>query len=116
MEVSSLCLLMSGISNDESVFKFSESLFLHFYLFFFQFYTMWSKKIPSVLQKVLILSLQLFDAHVICVDRSLSIKIHRRNFHVSTDPQWVQIIFGLEYQIFILCFLKFLQSGMYCLH
>ena len=36
----------------------------------------------------------------------LSIKIHRRNFHVSTDPQWVHKIFELEYKIFIRCLLK----------
>ena len=49
------------------------------------------------------------------VQTRLSIKIHLRNFHVSTDPQWVQIIFGLEYQIFIRCFLELLKSGMYFL-
>ena len=116
----SSCLIMSGISNNESVFKFSDSyIFTFLPIFFFQFYTMWSKKSSVCNIKCLFWACSFLMrtlSVLIEAQTRLSIKIHRRNFHVSTDPQWVQIIFGLEYQIFIRCFLDLLKSGMYFLN
>lgn len=99
----------------------SNSLTHYFYIFthFFQFYTMWSKKSSVCNIKCLFWAcsfLMRMLSVLIEAQTRLSIKIHRRNFHVSTDPQWVQIIFGLEYQIFIRCFLDLLKSGMYFLN
>ena len=111
-----LCLVfpMTNLSSNSLT-----HIFLHFYPFFFQFYTMWSKKSSVCNIKCLFWAcsfLMRMLSVLIEAQTRLSIKIHRRNFHVSTDPQWVQIIFGLEYQIFIRCFLDLLKSGMYFLN
>ena len=112
-----LCLVfpMTNLSSNSLTHYFY--IFTHF--FFFNSIQCALKKSPVCYKKCLFWACSFLMrtlSVLIEAQTRLSIKIHRRNFHVSTDPQWVQIIFGLEYQIFIRCFLDLLKSGMYFLN